>query len=161
MLFRPSVQETCRTLKEAVRTADDVSAALMRSVLDVAAPRCATPDRAARVGRIGALIDAQAWTDAALALAALDRAHAVRHVAFDDGKWWCRIGSQWAFPEWLDDTIWCGHPVLALAIVGAVLDALSQDVPAERRETWRTSQRAEHRAEHGDDIASFGCDNYA
>lgn len=156
MFFQPNLGQTCGALKDAIGASDDVSAALMHTVLDLVAPRCATPDRAARITRINALIEAEAWSDAALAIAALDRAHAVRRIVRDDGEWYCTIGSQWPVPDWLDHNTWYSHPVLPLAIMGAVVDALSQNESAAPAATWRQLPGREH----GDAIASFGCDNY-
>jgi len=65
-----------------------------------------------------------AWTDAALAMVELARSRAVRRLSRDDGEWRCAIGSQWPVPEWLDDVVEFSHPVLPLAILGALIEAL-------------------------------------
>ena len=161
MLFKPSLQDTCRAVKAAIDVADEAAPALLRAVLDIAAARCATPHRGVHLKRIDALIDAQAWTDAALAIAALDRAHAVRRIERDDGEWYCTIGSQWPVPEWLDHGTWHGHRALPLAILGAVVDALSQNEAAAAATTSTERCRELPGQGRGDVIASFGCDNYS
>ena len=162
MLFKPNLRDTCRAVADAIDIAEEATPALMRAALDIAAVRCATPDRAARLKQIDALIAAHAWTDAALAIAALDHAQAVRRIVRDDTEWYCTIGSQWPVPEWLDHGAWHGHPALPLAILGAVVDAVSQTESAAPAETsWAETGRDVPRRDHGDVVASFGCDNYS
>jgi hypothetical protein len=151
------MRETCDALNDVIRSIDEVTAALVRAVRDIAAIRCATPDRAARLKRINTLIDAQAWTDAALAIAALDHAYAVRRIERDDGEWHCTIGSQWRVPAWLDRGTWYSHSVLPLAIIGAMVEALGQGAPAAHvvaMPNGRSNVR-------DDVIAPVDCDNYA
>ena len=72
--------------------------------------------------RIHRLIEAEAWTDAALALADAALPHwKVTRLAFDDGEWFCRISKHWQLPDWLDDVFEARHEVLALAILSALL----------------------------------------
>src|SRR6516165_4114755 len=75
---------------------------------------------AARVRR---LIEADAWTDAALALIDAALPHwKVTRLAFDDGEWFCRISKHWQLPDWLDDVVEARHEVLALAILSALIE---------------------------------------
>ena len=93
---------------------------------------------AARVRR---LLEAEAWTDAALALSDAALPHwKITRIAFDDGEWFCRISKHWQLPDWLDDVFEARHEVLALAILSAVVaayqtgdrPALSRTVPPAR-----------------------------
>src|ERR1700721_2626809 len=80
-----------------------VHAEMLSAVLDLMAARCALPDRDGRTQRIRALIDAQAWTDAALAIVDLDHARTVRQLGHDDGEWYCGLGSRGGLPDLLRD----------------------------------------------------------
>jgi hypothetical protein len=157
MSFHPQTHSAPETLQREISRADAVTAELVSAVLDLALARCATPNRAQRAQRIRELIGVQAWTDAALALVELDRARVVRRLYHDDGDWHCMIGSQWPMPEWLDDTVELAHPVLPLAILGALIDALDQNraVPAPATSVPQSS------SDLRDTTAAICCDNFA
>ena len=72
--------------------------------------------------RLRRLIEAEAWTEVALALidAALPH-YNVTQLALDDGEWFCRVSKHWQLPDWLDDVFEARHEVLALAILSALL----------------------------------------
>jgi hypothetical protein len=74
--------------------------------------------------RLRRLIEAEAWTDAALALIrfALPNWQVVRLV-FDGGEWYCALSKHPQLPEWLDDAVEARHEVLPLAILAAFLAA--------------------------------------
>jgi hypothetical protein len=113
-----------RRLQAELRRAQAVTLALMADVLALVGERCSSPPYLARAKRIDALLQAEAWTDAALALLDLELPQwKLRRIAYDDGEWRCCIGKQWPLPEWLDDTIEVGHPVLSLAILEALIEA--------------------------------------
>ena len=143
-------------LRDDVCQAPAASAELVSAALDLVAGRCAAPNCAAQARRIRALIDAHAWTDAILATVDLDRSRAVRQIGHDDGEWICRIGSRWAVPDWLDDSVHFTHPVLALAILGALLSALA---PNEKAAVPATSVPSS-RQRLGHSISAVSCDNY-
>ena len=74
--------------------------------------------------RIDRLIAASAWTDAALALVALELpAWMVRRLAYAGGEWTCSLSRQPNLPESLDDTADASHALLPLAILRAFLQA--------------------------------------
>jgi hypothetical protein len=108
---------------EALDATATASAALFTDVLATA--RHGTPIRKAlEVARIKHLIASCAWTDAALALLALDLPRwQLRRLAYDDGEWHCALSKNREMPEWLDTAIETHHPDMALAILGAVLQA--------------------------------------
>ena len=70
------------------------------------------------------MVEAEAWTDTALALidAALPHWKLTR-LAFDDGEWACCLSKHWQPPDLLDDLVEARHEVLALAILSAVIEA--------------------------------------
>ena len=74
--------------------------------------------------RIDRLIAASAWTDAALALIALELpAWTVRRLAYAGGEWTCSLTRQPNLPESLDDTADASHALLPFAILRAFLQA--------------------------------------
>jgi hypothetical protein len=134
MLIQPGDGNHLRKLQGEVRRAQNVTRPLMADVLATIGARHCTAPSAAPARRVQALLDAEAWTDAALAL--LDLAlpqWKLRRLAYEDGEWRCCLGSQWPLPEWLDDIVEVGHPVLPLAILDALIEALA---------VTRTSPRA-------------------
>ena len=150
----------CRSageLRNALDRAPGASADLVSAVLDLTAARCALPDRVDRTQRIRVLIDAQAWTEAALAIVELDRSCAVRQINHEEGEWICRIGSRWAVPDWLDDTLQFTHPALPLAILGALLESLArrEEAPASAVSVPSSGSRRDN------SIPAVACDNSA
>jgi hypothetical protein len=74
--------------------------------------------------RIDRLIAAGAWTDAALALAALELpAWTVRRLVYDGGEWICSLSRQPSLPEALDEAADASHALMPLAILRAFLQA--------------------------------------
>jgi hypothetical protein len=157
MWLQPQTQVAPEELQSVIRQVDAVTPQLLSAVVDLALARWETPNRAAYARRIGEFVASRAWTDAALALVALDRSHTIRRVVYDDGDWHCTIGSQWPVPEWLDDTVEFGHPVLPLAILGAFLGALCQLRPA----ALAATSVPQVRSDASDTFAPVSCDNFA
>jgi hypothetical protein len=74
--------------------------------------------------RIEQLIASKAWTDAAMALIDLELPlWQVRRIAYDGGEWYCALSRERELPDWLDRSIEAHHADLALAILGAFVDA--------------------------------------
>jgi hypothetical protein len=70
------------------------------------------------------LIQSEAWTDAAVALIDLELPQwQVRRLAYDQGVWYCALSRQRELPDWLDQSIEAHHADLALAILGAFVEA--------------------------------------
>jgi hypothetical protein len=151
------------TLRVATRLRNEICQApapnceLVSAALELMIARRPVPYPAARREQIRALIDAQGWTDAILAIADVDRSRVIRYIVHEDGEWHCRIGSHLAVPHWLDDNAEFSHPVLALAILGALVETLrwvpaaagSSPASASRRPTADTEA-----------IPAVSCDNY-
>jgi len=149
-------EQTFGALLDCVRQAGRVTPQLMTAILDAAHAHSAIPHRTHQAKRIRRLIDAAAWTEAALAIAEFDRSRAVRRITHEDGEWCCTVGSQWPVPDWLDETIVFSHELLPLAIVGALLDATRQGAAATPRAT--SVLRCQPRSS---DAATVSCDNFA
>ncbi|HEU0082192.1 MAG TPA: hypothetical protein VFQ87_04905 [Bradyrhizobium sp.] len=79
--------------------------------------------------RIARLIEAGAWTDAALALLETLPQWRLRRLAFDDGEWHCALARRRELPDWLDDAIEAHHADLALAILSAFTEARREPAP--------------------------------
>jgi hypothetical protein len=154
LLYPPDPSEK---LQREIRNADAVTADLMSVVLDLALARCAVADHGLQLNRIRELIAARAWTDAALALVALDRSRVLRHMIYEEGEWRCILGSLWPAPAWLDDTIEFAHAELPLAILGALVGALGKkSAPASAATSVPRSRLAP-----GDVAGYLDCDNFA
>ena len=79
------------------------------------------PGKAEQIDR---LIASGAWTDAALALVALELpAWTVRRLAYDGGEWVCSLSRQPNLPETLDETADARHVLMPLAILRALVQA--------------------------------------
>lgn len=109
MLSHLHVHDPFDKLQREISGANLATADLVLAVLDLALARCALSDRGEQANRIHELIGAQAWTDAMLALVALDRSRVLRHVIYEEGEWRCTLGSLWPLPAWVDDTIEFAH----------------------------------------------------
>jgi hypothetical protein len=124
MLLQPHQSDRLRKLQGDVQRAQKVTRALMADVLAVVGERYSVSPSLGSARQIRTLLEAEAWTDAALALLDLELPQwKLRRVAYDDGEWRCCLGKQWPLPEWLDDTVDVGHRVLPLAILDAMIEA--------------------------------------
>ena len=98
------------------------TAGLLREVMGIASRRSPRPGQAGRVARIERLIQAKAWTEAALALIELELPQwQLRRIAYDGGEWHCALSRQRELPDWLDQSSGASHLDLALAIPCALV----------------------------------------
>lgn len=105
--------------------------ALMLAVIDHACRRVRSVGQSACTARLAHLIDAEAWTDAALALMELELPlWQVRRIAYDGGEWHCALSRQRELPDWLDAAVEARHADLPLALLSALIEvhALAADV---------------------------------
>ena len=111
--------------------------------------------------RVRRLIEAEAWTDAALALlaTALPGWSLVR-LARDDDEWCCTLARHWQLPDWLGDTVETRHEVLPLAILAAVVEAGEANREATRHAGGRRGAVPTCGRSAGDDARSLCCDNF-
>jgi hypothetical protein len=111
-------------LIDKLRAAADMTPELMTEVLDVMCRRVRWQSNAAKTLRLKQLIDARAWTDAALALIELELPlwH-VRRVTYDAGDWYCALSRQCELPDWLDQAVESRHANLTLAILSTFVEA--------------------------------------
>lgn len=123
-------------------------------VLETACPRSAKLGDCAEAHAIRRLIEAEAWTDAALALVKLELPlWIVRRLQLDCGEWHCALSQHRDLPDWLDDAKEAHHADLALAILSALLEA--------------RSMRASDSISHATDVEASGvcsaicCENFS
>jgi hypothetical protein len=84
----------------------------------------------AQMTAIRRLVEAAAWTDAALALVELEPQFlTVRRLQLDGGAWHCVLSQHRELPDWLDDAKEGCHPDLPLAILSALVQAPSVAAP--------------------------------
>jgi hypothetical protein len=84
-------------------------------------------NRAGKITSIDRLIEAHAWTDAALALIELQLPQwQLRRLAHEEGKWLCRLSRQRGNADGMDVAVDGRHELLPLAILGAFFAAQQQ-----------------------------------
>jgi hypothetical protein len=111
--------------------------------------------RSADARRLDRLVEAGAWTDAALALIAIELpAWQLRRLVFDEGEWHCALSTRRDMPDWLDDAVEMHHPDMATAILDAFRVVVS------REGTSHLAQVPKVRATERTDFAPIPCENY-
>jgi hypothetical protein len=108
---------------EALQLARAPTADLFSKVIQSACVRLPTLKKSGLAGRLGRLIEAGAWAEAAIALVELEMpAWWVRRLACEGGEWVCALSQQPNIPIALDDTAEAEHEILALAILRAAVE---------------------------------------
>ena len=111
-------------LMEQLRLAPAPTADLISNVVEAACTRLPVLNKAGRAGRLDQLIEAGAWSDAALALIEIELpAWKLRRLVYDEGEWFCSLSKQPNLPMAIDDTADARHEVLPLAILSAFVEA--------------------------------------
>jgi len=125
MLLIPSHEDRLARLAEKLRLAEAVTPNLVAEIISDGCPRLALLNRAGAAAiQIDRLIKAQAWTDLALALVALELpGWSLRRLILEDGTWFCSLSRQPSVPMMLDDTADASHENLPLAILSAHVEA--------------------------------------
>jgi hypothetical protein len=123
MLFNPVHEDRLERLNERLCRAPEVTSDLFSDLMAICA-RIALLAKAGKTGRLNGLVEAKAWTDAALTLIELEMPNwKLRRLEYEDGEWICSLSTQPNMPMAIDDTADARHEVLSLAILGAFLDA--------------------------------------
>ena len=132
---------------------------LAARVVADACTRIATPRWATKAAKIDRLIEAEAWTELALALVELELPQwKLRRLVYEEGAWRCSLSKQWNLPLWLSDSAEARHESLPLAILSALIEALQSGEPASVRAASSVPQC------RGESISSAEivcCDNFA
>jgi hypothetical protein len=109
-------------LDDRLRNAHAVTSELIAEV--IGCRRFPSAGQTGKTEQIERLIEAGAWTDAALALIDLELPPwQVRRIAYDDGEWYCALSRERELPDWLDRSVEAHHADLALAILSAFVEA--------------------------------------
>jgi hypothetical protein len=120
MSSNPKHEDRFDQLTEQLRRAPAVTLDLISNVIVDACTRLP----ALNATRIDQLIEAGAWSDAAIALIEFELpAWKVRRLIYEDGVWLCSLSRQPNLPVELDGTADANHEVLPLAILGAFVEA--------------------------------------
>jgi hypothetical protein len=123
MFFDPTREERLAKLEQRLRRARVITAELISDVIAQACLRFAAHGAAAKAA-VNRLIESGAWTDATLALVALELPQwKLRRIVHDNGEWHCSLSMQPQLPFGLDDIAEASHEILALAILIALLEA--------------------------------------
>lgn len=119
MVFNPKHEDRFDRLTDQLRLAPTLTPDLISNVIVDACTRLP----AVNAARIDQLIEAGAWSDAALALVELELpAWKLRRLIYEDGAWLCSLSRQLNLPVALDDTAHASHEVLPLAILTAFVE---------------------------------------
>jgi hypothetical protein len=133
-----------------------LTAELLSDIVSSVCTRFALLRNSERAARVEQMIRSGAWTDAALALLAVELPQwQLRRLIYDDGEWHCALSSQREMPEWLDQSIEAHHADLPIAILRAFVNARQATAPA-----TRTSVPSAPRA-GGRYYEPACCDNFA
>src|SRR5260370_16006172 len=107
-----------RELSDRLRDAHAATEDLVAEVIGETCRRFPSVGQSEKTTRIERLIQAGAWTDAALALIDLELPQwQVRRIAYDEGEWDCAPSRERDLPDWLDQSVEARHPGLPLAIL--------------------------------------------
>jgi hypothetical protein len=139
-----------------IRDADAVTAELLTEVIREICSRLPSVQRTKDFQRLEQYIQLGAWTDAVLALLALELPQwQVRRIVYDAGEWHCALSCQRELPDWIDQSVECCHPDLSLAILSALVDVQRVGTFPTETASAPTFPRAEPL------YMPFCCDNFA
>jgi hypothetical protein len=107
-----------------VRFASRPMPGLFAKIVGSACTRIPVSSRSEKSTRFERLIEAGAWTDAALVLIDLELPDwKIRRLIRDGGGWMCSLSRQPNLPESIDETVDASHELMPLAILLAFLEA--------------------------------------
>jgi hypothetical protein len=109
-------------LADRLRDAERVTPELFSEVIRDACWRLPTVRRTRDFACLEQFIQSGAWTDAALALLALESPQwHLRQIVHDAGEWHCTLSRRFELPDWLDQRVEASHADLCLAILNALV----------------------------------------
>jgi hypothetical protein len=111
-------------LDDELRVAPRLDRSLFTKIIVGACKRIPVVDKSEQAARIDRLIEAGAWTDAALAVIALELPDwQLRRLEYESGEWFCSLSRQPNVPATFDDTADASHELMAVAILRAFFQA--------------------------------------
>ncbi len=106
----------------------DIDVARFTAICIASCKRLPAMRRTAEAQRLDRLVAAHAWTDAALALIAIELPDwQLRRLAFDEGEWHCALSTERNMPGWLDDAVESHHADMATAILDAFRGVMGRE----------------------------------
>jgi hypothetical protein len=133
----------------------DIDAARFTTICVASCRRLPAMRRTAQAKRLDRLVEAEAWTDAALALIAIELPDwQLRRLAFDEGEWHCALSSARDMPDWLDDAVETHHADMTTAILEAFRSAV------DRRGTSHLVEVPARVPPRSTDFMPMLCENY-
>ena len=140
-----------------IRDADATTAQLWSEVIREACLRLPSVRRTKHFDRLEQFIQSGAWTDAALALIALELPQwQLRRIVYDAGEWHCALSRQRELPDWCDQSVGASHADLPLAILSAFVEVQQLDLSSAEG-----SGPAFCRRDDNPLYVPFCCDNFA
>jgi hypothetical protein len=141
-------------LGAALRRASRPTDRLLYNVIADVCSRIRNLSAAGKTAGLRHLIEAGAWTDAALSIVELELPNwRVRRLVREDGEWFCSLSHEPNLPIELDDTADASHEALPLAILLAFVQARRLAAAAQSR---RTEQHFEPAT-----VGAMCCENFA
>ena len=123
MLFNPRHDEHVKKLEERLLVAEEITSELMSDMIASACGRFSALGAVTKV-KLDWLIEAGAWTDAALTLVEFELPQwELRRLVKDEGEWLCTLSRQPALPLEFDEVAEARHQLLPVAILLALLQA--------------------------------------
>jgi hypothetical protein len=124
MWLNPKHEDRLDRQMEQLRLSPALTPDLISNVVADACTRLPVLNKAGKTARLDQLIEARAWSDAALALIELELpAWKLRRLVYEDDEWFCSLSRQPNLPVAIDDTADARHEVLPLAILSAFVEA--------------------------------------
>lgn len=124
MTFAADTEILIDRLDEELRMVPRPSRALFAKIVGSACTRIPALGKSRKAGAIDRLLDAGAWTDAALAIVEFELpTWKPRRLVYDSGEWLCTLSRALGRGLEIDDMVEARHDVLALAILRAFIEA--------------------------------------
>jgi hypothetical protein len=145
-------------LDEEMQLAPKPAVHLFAKIIGSACRHIPILNRSKKAGRIDRLIEAEAWTDCALALIEIELpGWQMRRLVYEGGEWLCSLSRQPGLPLEFDDTVDGSHEVPALAVLRAFVEARRHGGPAIRAGVMNSSMSTFQSAAG----EMLSCDNFS
>jgi len=132
MAFAADFELLFDRLSDTLRGAPAPSAVLFAKITAGCCRSARVLGKARKTSRVDQLVEARAWTEAALALIELELpAWKLRRLVYENGQWLCSLSRYPNVPLALDDSVDASHEVLSLAILKALVKARLNDSAGE------------------------------
>ncbi len=130
-------------LDDELRVAPQLDRSLFTKIIVGACKRIPVLSKSGQASRIDRLIEAGAWTDAAMAVIALELPDwQLRRLEYESGEWFCSLSRQPNVPATLDDTRRCQPRTDAGRHPARVFSSPPHDRGRATWATWRVAGAA-------------------